>query len=299
MNCNQAIDLMTESLTAPLAAPAAAELAAHVATCDACRAEAAAQRRTWDQLARLPEELPGDQARQRFAAMLAPHLARHPASASGGRPRRLLTRLLVPLAPLEEWLAWRLPRSPLAQLATAAAAVAIGIWIGAAATRPAGHAANAANIGNAGNSAGAAPGSEIGALRQEVHSLSQLVTLSLLKQDSASERLRGVSFGRQAGGDDQRVLEALLDTLARDRDVNVRLAAVDALAPTVGRPMVRDQLLRQVGTQSSPMVQIALIDVLLAHDRQGSRPRLLELAAAPGLDPLVRDYLRSRLHPIT
>jgi Putative zinc-finger len=302
MNCKQAIDLITESLAAPLAAPAAAELAAHVATCDACRAEAAEQRRTWDQLARLPEELPSDQARQRFAAMLAPHLERHPASAPGGRRQGLLTRLLAPLAPLEEWLAWRLPRSPLAQLATAAAAVAIGIWIGAAAARPAGHAvntANAANAANIGNAAGTAPGSEIGALRQEVHSLSQLVTLSLLKQDSASERLRGVSFGRQAGGDDQRVLEALLDTLARDRDVNVRLAAVDALAPTVGRPMVRDQLLREVGTQSSPMVQIALIDVLLAHDRQGSRPRLLELAAAPGLDPLVRDYLRSRLHPIT
>ena len=37
------------------------------------------------------------------------------------------------------------------------------------------------------------------ALRQEVRALSQLVTLSLLKQDSVSERLKGVSYGRLAG----------------------------------------------------------------------------------------------------
>ena len=132
-----------------------------------------------------------------------------------------------------------------------------------------------------------------------MHSLSQLVTLSLLKQDSASERLRGVSFGRQSGATDERVLAALLETLRRDRDVNVRLAAIDALAPTVGRPLVRDQLLDEMARQPSPMVQIALIDVLLAHDRAGSLQRLQDLAADPAIDPTVRGYLRSRLERIS
>ena len=45
MNCNDAIELLTESLAAPLSGRAAADLAAHLAACDACRAEAADMRR--------------------------------------------------------------------------------------------------------------------------------------------------------------------------------------------------------------------------------------------------------------
>jgi hypothetical protein len=211
--------------------------------------------------------------------MLAPHLA-----AAGRRSalRRLAGRAVAGLeGNLERWL----PRRALAQAALVAAALVAGVFAGAGRWPLAGGAPAALG--------------EIAGLRQEVRSLSQLVTISLLKQDSASERLRGVSFGRQAGGGDERVLGALLDTLSHDPDVNVRLAAVDALAPTVGRPMVRDQLLQEVARQSSPMVQIALIDVLLAHDRAGSSQRLLDLGADPTLDPTVRGYLRSRLHQLS
>jgi hypothetical protein len=276
MNCHEAQDLLTESLVAPLSGRAAADLAAHLAACDACRAEAQDLRRVWKELERLPEEMPGEEMTRRFAANLEPHLL---AAHRRGRPRRLWDRLA---AGLEGWLDSWLPHRPLAQAGLAAAALLVGAL--------AGHGFAAGGGGQTG---------QLGALRDEVRSLSQLVTLSLLKEDSASERLRGVSFGRQAGTTDDRVLAALLDTLGRDPDVNVRLAAVDALAPAVGRPPVRDQLLSEVGRQRSPMVQIALIDVLLAHDRAGARPRLLELAEAPALDATVRDYLRSRLRPLT
>lgn len=290
MNCNEALELFTESLASPLAGRAAADLEAHLASCDACAAEAAELRRIWKELERLPEELPGEEMRQRFAATLAPLVA-----AAGGRRHRgrggsgrvfegLGTRL-------EAWMAGWLPRRPLAQAGLAAAALAVGVLVGAGA--PLGGWRSGSRAG------GAAGHGEVAELRDEIHSLSRLVTLSLLKQDSASERLRGVSFGRQAGAADERVLEALLDTLARDPDVNVRLAAVDALAQAVGRPQVRDQLLQEVVKQRSPMVQIALVDLLVTHDRAASRQRLLELAANPNLDETVRGYLRSRLNQVS
>jgi hypothetical protein len=286
MICDEAMQRFTESLAAPLGDGAANELARHLADCPACAAEAAALGRVWDTLEHLPEEQPGAEMSRRFAAFLQPRVA---AARRGSVFGRTAARLG---AGVEGWLERLLPRRPLAQAGLTAATLAIGFVLGAG---------GVAGIGGGGavRGIGTGVGSEIGSLRQEVRSLSQLVTLSLLKQDSASERLRGVSFGRQAGGGDERVLAALLDTLARDPDVNVRLAAVDALAPTVGRPMVRDQLLQQMSRQASPMVQIALIDVLLAHDRVGSRPRLLELAASPGLDPTVREYLHSRLHQVS
>ncbi len=284
MNCNEALELVTEGLASALPGQAAAELVAHLAGCDACAAEAAELRRIWKELERLPEELPGEEMRQRFAATLAPLVA------AAGRRRRLLDTPRGALerigSGLEGWMARWWPRRPLAQAGFAAAALAVGVLVGSG------------QLGAWRGGGGAGHG-EIGELRKEVRSLSQLVTLSLLKQDSASERLRGVSFGRQAGGADERVLEALLDTLGRDPDVNVRLAAVDALAQAAGRPLVRDQLLQEVAKQRSPMVQIALVDLLMTHDRAGSRQRLLQLTASPSLDETVRGYLRSRLNPVS
>jgi len=301
---------LTESLAAPLSASAAAALAAHLEACDACRAEAAETRRIWEELERLPDEIPGEEMSQRFAAALEPHL-------DAARRRSRLGRMGEPGSPFgrwgagfESWLERWLPRRPLAQAGLAAAALAAGVLIGS------GYAGQGIGLlrGGRGAANNATSRGEIGQLRQEVRSLSQLVTLSLLKQDSVSERLRGVSFGRHAeigeigeigevgkigsAGDD-RVLEALLDTLGHDPDVNVRLAAVDALAPALWRPPVRDQMLAEVGAQRSPMVQIALIDLLVARDRAGSRQRLTELAASPSLDETVRGYLRSRLRQVS
>jgi hypothetical protein len=296
MNCNEAIELLTESLAAPLGGRAAADLAAHLAACDACRAEAAGMRRIWEELERLPDEIPGEEMRQRFAS----NLDRYHEAAGGrglsgplGGPRRFLERLS---AGLDGWLAGWLPRRPLAQAGLAAATLAIGLLIGSlhGFGLPRGGTAPAIGAGSA-NGAGGTSGGEIHALRDEVRSLSRLVTLSLLKQDSASERLRGVSFGRAAGSGDDRVLQALLDTLRHDPDVNVRLATVDALAPALEQPAVRGQLVQEVGTQRSPMVQIALIDMLLARDRTGTERQLLDLTASPSLDATVRGYLRTRL----
>jgi len=297
MNCNEAIELLTESLAAPLPGPAAAELAAHLAACDACRAEAAETRRIWEELARLPEETPGEEMRQRFAAGLEPYLEAARRRGVSGRLGRLqgLGRAFGRWGPaLEGWLERWLPRRPLAQAGLAAATLAVGVLIGS------GHGLALLRGGiRGGGDAREGQPSEIGQLRQEVRSLSQLVTLSLLKQDSASERLRGVSFGRLAEPGDERVLQALLDTLSHDPDVNVRLAAVDALAPALERPVVRDRMLQEVRKQGSPMVQIALIDLLVARDRAASQRQLRDLAASPALDETVRGYLRSRLGPLS
>jgi hypothetical protein len=292
MNCNEAIELVTESLAAPLPARAAGELAAHLAACDVCRAEAVETRRIWEELERLPEEIPGEEMRQRFTAGLEPHLQANRRRARSGHGG--LGRVFETWGPrLEGWLERWLPGRPLAQAGLAAAALAVGVLVGS------GHGLALLRGAGASGDARDRQAGEIGQLRQEVRSLSQLVTLSLLKQDSVSERLRGVSFGRQAESADDRVLQAMLDTLSHDPDVNVRLAAVDALAPALGRPAVRERMLQEVPRQSSPMVQIALIDLLVGRDRAIPQQKLLDLAASPALDETVRGYLRSRLRQLS
>ena len=81
----------------------------------------------------------------------------------------------------------------------------------------------------------------------------QLVALSLMQQQSASERLRGVSWAYQAEPSDREILEALVAAVNHDANVNVRLAAVDALAQVlrrVRRP--RQAVVEALPKQSTP-----------------------------------------------
>ncbi len=236
---------------------------------DDFRPEDEGERRLWEALARLPEEEPGPGLRRRFYRMLEEETAaaaaeRHPAR-SGGWRRRLLAFLTPPRPAFAGGLQWALP------------ALAVGVLLGAFLP----------------GRGAAPPQTDVTALRREVGSLSRLVALSLLEQDSASERLKGVSYGREVGPSDPRVLDALLAAVADDPNDNVRLAAIDALAGVAGRPGVQQQLIAGFPRQESPLVQIALVDLLA--EARGARPRLQRLVDDPQVDPTVRDYLRRRL----
>ena len=136
---------------------------------------------------------------------------------------------------------------------------------------------------------------DVHALREEVRSLSHLVALSLLRNESAADRLQGVSYSRGAGGGDPRVLAALLEAANRDPNDNVRLAAIDALKPLLGRSEVRDSLLAGFESQRSPLVQIALVDAVAASSGRDAGPALRALLAQPKLDPAVRQRLETNL----
>jgi hypothetical protein len=111
-------------------------------------------------------------------------------------------------------------------------------------------------------------------LREEVRHTRQLVALSLLQQQSASERLKGVDWSNRMTRPDPQVLSALLHTVNYDQNVNVRLAALDALHQSANNEMVRRGLVESLDRQTSPLVQIALIDLLVeasATNRQAKR----------------------------
>jgi HEAT repeat protein len=55
----------------------------------------------------------------------------------------------------------------------------------------------------------------------------------------------------------------LLRTLDEDPSLNVRLAAVDALYLFSGQPGVREGIVASLSKQTSPILQMALIDLLV------------------------------------
>jgi hypothetical protein len=127
-------------------------------------------------------------------------------------------------------------------------------------------------------------------LQQEVKDMRQMVTLSLLQQQSASDRLKGVSWAYRVDKSDQDVREALLQALKSDPNENVRLAAVDALRKFGHSPEARTGLEQALGQQRSPLVQVAILDELVDMRSKSSIQTVDGLLREPELNPAVRKH---------
>ena len=261
MECEQIRQRLADPLTGgadPADDPAVRE---HLARCEACRQEAVSIEQVWSDLDRIPAPAADSAAmRARFASMLEGYEhGRDGANASARWDR------------MNGWLARWWPRQPLVQLAAAAAVLVLGVV-----------------AGRAGRTVPAPPAEDIASIRSELREMRQMVSLSLMQQQSASDRLKGVTWSstlEQPGGE---VVSALLDTLLHDPNVNVRLASIDALARFADQQQVRQGAVDALQSASSPMVQIALIDFVVGARETGSIETLKKLAADPSLNEMVR-----------
>ena len=116
----------------------------------------------------------------------------------------------------------------------------------------------------------------------------QTAALSLLSQPSASDRLQGISYSTAVHNPNVKTLAALVNTLNNDPNPNVRLAAVEALYLFRNQPGVKESLLDSLAVQSSPLVQVALIDLLVEIREQRAAEALKALIKNAKLDPDVK-----------
>jgi uncharacterized protein (UPF0147 family) len=123
-----------------------------------------------------------------------------------------------------------------------------------------------------------ATGSEqITVLSNQVNDLQEMMMLSLLEKESVTERLKAVSLTGQMDQASQKVTGALLETLNNDENVNVRLAALDALHPYIKDSKVREALIKSIAVQNSPLVQIALAEVMAESQVKSSVKELQKI----------------------
>ena len=111
---------------------------------------------------------------------------------------------------------------------------------------------------------------EVSELTKEVSDLKEMMMLSLLEKESVTDRLKAVNLTQEMDGASNKVTRALLQTLNNDKNVNVRLAALEALQPYVKDNHVREELIRSIGKQDSPLVQIALAELMAALQEKSS-----------------------------
>jgi len=268
MNCQRMREQIPEALAGRLDKAACEALVEHLESCSLCRTEVAELNAVWRGLETVKAAMdaaPDSRAKVRFQEMLAAYQAGMASAQPAARP--------FVNAPRVAWFP-----APVWQLAAAAGLLLGGILFGRYLPR--------AGAGNP----------EMAQLRAQVENLHQMVALSMLQQQSPSARLRGVTYSEQIAPPDPQVLDALLQTVNRDSNVNVRLSAVDALQKFAAGPEVARALVDSIPGQDSPLVQIALIDMLVQWNARAVAPDLARISRDVRMDEMVRQRAGWALH---
>lgn len=90
----------------------------------------------------------------------------------------------------------------------------------------------------------------------------QMLISRLSNQLSASDRYTAASSIAQLKNIDYDVLHILVKTMKSDPNINVRLAALEALSHFANESYVKEQLILSLTNQEDPIVQISLIELL-------------------------------------
>ena len=288
MNCQRVQDGFIDYQDGSLPPDESAALRSHLASCPTCQREWSALQEITRKLDSFPaDETPSPRLREQFYAMLETHQ----------RDADSVSPFALARSRIDRFFAALLPSTPALQFAGALTALAVGVFAGAryfqppapvvatpiAATSPA-DAARLAKLEQ-----------EIVDQKSQMKEMGSLVSASLLLQKSTSERMQTVLATMDLKSPDRKVLSDLVGALAFDPSVNVRLSAVEALAQHADDRLVRAGLLSALPRESSPLVQVAMIELLTSIRETDAVPIFDRLSRDETADKDVRESARRAL----
>jgi len=262
MNCQTCREHMIEFADAKLDAGTAEGVRGHIGACTECRSEFESLALTLGALDAIPSDPPTHRMRARVMGPIeAEKLALRDQAAwassiraaEASRGRRRLPWFQVVL-----------------QAAGVCALVALGFILGER----------------------AATERQIADLRARVDTVGQLVEQSVLQKRSTGDRLETVLTAASASKPDERVIDGLINSLAFDPSVNVRLNALSALYAHAEQEVVRAGVLACLPRESNPLLQVSMIDFLVATKAREAAPELRRLASDEKANADVRDSAR-------
>jgi hypothetical protein len=266
--CLNIKELFADYLTGELIISARESVRNHVTECNSCHSELEELSSMWSRLGVLEDEQPSPNLRKNFYSMLEAYQEKE------NQPN-LWQKIK------KQWSLWLSgTRRPAIQLAFTLVFLLLGFVLGLFFTSST---ANNKTINNP-----TTENLEITNLRNEVNDMRQKLVLAMLNQTSPSNRLKAISVSSQAAKPGPEMLEALLHTLNNDSNVNVRVSAAEALYLFIDNPMVKKGVIDSLPRQSSPMVQVAILDLLAGMREKTSLDALKRLINNDTLNPAVK-----------
>jgi hypothetical protein len=269
MNCQDIKEKFVDFLTDELSPREKQTARDHLSSCQTCREEMEELTSVWARLGVLEEEAPSPMLRTRFYDMLESY--RHGLEEGRESLGQRFSRLFRSV--------W--PQRPALQAALSVGLLLVGVLVGSSISTK------------------QAPSENMNALRQEVSGLRQTLAVSLMDQTSATERLKGVNLTAATTSPNMEMIDRLLQTTSSDPNINVRLAAVDALYLFRDQPRVREGLVETLSRQDSPLVQVALIDLFVSMKEKRAVDALKLLIEDQRLFPEVREKAQEGLQQLS
>ncbi len=204
----------------------------HIRTCDKCAKELEQLQSLVDQMALEKQINPNEDLRKKFNAMLQSEINLH------------ATQNILKKGSIIFSMNWT---SPIWKIAAACIILSIGIMIGVSVE----------------NHTTSTSIEQLSEMKKDVKDMKETLMFSLLKDESASQRIKAVSYAEEMPNPNQEIIHALINTLNEDKNVNVRLAALYSVNKFSDHREVRDSLVKSLSKQTEPIIQIVLINMLM------------------------------------
>lgn len=122
----------------------------------------------------------------------------------------------------------------------------------------------------------------------EVVEMKKVLAFEQMNSTSASERIHAVNQSYEIQDADRDITQLLINTLNFDPNVNVRLAACQALTHFATEADVKEALIRSLAIQTDPNIQISLIEALVAIKEKRAVDQFQQLARNQEILEVVR-----------
>lgn len=112
----------------------------------------------------------------------------------------------------------------------------------------------------------------------QVAEMKKVLAFEQMNSTSASERIQAVNHSYEIPDADRDITQLLINTLNFDPNVNVRLAACQALTHFAAETEVKEALIQSLAIQTDPNIQISLIEALVAIKEKRAVDQFQQLA---------------------
>ncbi len=238
MKCDDVDELLIDYLEGSLEKDLCNKVDEHIQVCERCLDVVNESQRLLTIISGVKMEEPDETLRINFYHMLHSEIRKGEKASDNGVKRRL------------RWF----DRS-ITSFAAGLALLVAGAFIGILLTN---------TIRNNGSSA------ELTQLKGEVALLKRTAMFTMLKEESSSNRLQAIDYATDLGKPDANIIAVLFQTLNKDKNVNVRMAAAYALAKFADQKAVSDSLVSSLSLQVDPILQVTLINILVERKEKSA-----------------------------
>ncbi len=134
---------------------------------------------------------------------------------------------------------------------------------------------------------------EVQKLNYELAQLKQEVMLAGLRDYSGPQKIEAVYSVKNSEVVGDQMVNALVFTMNSDKNVNVRLAAINALSEMMDKnENIKKELINSLSIQENPLLQISLIQILSESGVKEAKQKIESISQDENTNQQVRDFAK-------